>query len=175
MDKMDGNTNKKNLWNDIIGIGFSKVSVKTIVIWSVLLLTVYFIFTLVYGALGILPISTANESVAKMTKLQKLIFVFIFSVFVAPFFEEVVFRGYLFNWLKRLHVRTTIIVISTAFFWTIMHFLLGMDFNFPIFVYFLTMGALLCISRIRTSSLLTPLILHSVYNTASVIIILINN
>jgi hypothetical protein len=76
----------------------------------------------------------------------------------APILEELLFRGLIFNQLKKsFSIRNAILISSLLF--ALMH----LDFTFMGLSYFLW-GILLCISYYKTGSLFVPMVLHSLIN-----------
>lgn len=79
---------------------------------------------------------------------------------VAPIFEEVVFRGFLFQGLRATSLGTggTILVLTSI--WTLLH--AQPDPATMIFVFCL--GLVFAAARVRTGSLLVPIGLHGLFN-----------
>lgn len=80
------------------------------------------------------------------------------SMLFAPILEEVLYRGIIFNHLKKVcSVRNSIIISSLIF--ALMHF----EFSYLFFSYFM-LGIFFCISYYKTGSLLVSIIFHSFTN-----------
>jgi len=85
----------------------------------------------------------------------------------APFFEEFLFRGFLFEGLKHFlskitnaRIGTIITVISTAGIWAVIHMQYGWAEISSIFF----VGILLGIARLKTGSLYVPIAMHMMMN-----------
>jgi membrane protease YdiL (CAAX protease family) len=83
----------------------------------------------------------------------------------APLFEEIVFRGYLYGVIKR-HVGGLWAALTTAVLFAAVHQ------NLPAFPAYLLLGlALVCAYEI-TGSLWAPIVMHTLFNAISLVIIL---
>ncbi len=84
------------------------------------------------------------------------------AVFVAPIFEEIFFRGFLLQGLRRVLGDTWAVLISSLIF-AIIHFSVA---SFPLL---LILGIILGVMRIKTKSIWPGVILHSLNNLVSAI------
>lgn len=86
---------------------------------------------------------------------------FLSTVLIAPVFEELVFRGIIFQrWAYRWNVRVAIVLSSLVF--ALLHF------SFSTFI----VGIVLSLIYIRTRTLLIPIIMHALNNLLSTSIII---
>ena len=86
---------------------------------------------------------------------------FLFAIIVvAPLFEELFFRGFLFEGIRRSKLGNIGAVLITSLFWAGIH--LQYDL-FLIIILFFT-GIMLGIARLKTNSLYTTILLHSAMN-----------
>ncbi len=112
---------------------------------------------------------TKRELIIFLPKIEKLDLFFILNsigiVLTGPIIEEFVYRGIVFNYLKRhFNIRFAIIISSILF--ALIHF----DFSGQIIVKFIY-GLVFCISYQKTKSLTVPIILHIIINLFSRILI----
>jgi len=87
------------------------------------------------------------------------------AVLAAPLFEELVFRGFVFDGLSRSRLGAAGSVVVASFVWALEHFDYGVDHLFVVF----SLGLLLGAARVRTGSLWTPIIVHALWNVAAVV------
>ena len=84
------------------------------------------------------------------------------AVFVAPLFEETLFRGLLFPYLvKRGDLAGGTVLVSLLF--------AGMHFHLPSFVPLFLLSAVLCLAYWRTGSLWVGIGMHAIFNAVSII------
>ena len=87
---------------------------------------------------------------------------------VAPIFEEGMFRGFLFEGLRKTQLGDLGALALPTVFWAGMHFAyLPVPIFYPVLLAF---GAILCLARLRTGSLIAPIILHSLFNFVQVVL-----
>lgn len=132
---------------------------------SVLLGWVVFAFVLLQLAdlvtveLGRPPVPPVMETIIETTRYTTLLWFAL--VIAAPVFEEALFRGFLYEGLRRSRIGAGGTIVVTTLLWTLLH-VAQYD------QYFLTLialiGVLLGIARERTGSLYVPLAIHGVNN-----------
>jgi membrane protease YdiL (CAAX protease family) len=81
----------------------------------------------------------------------------------APFFEEIFFRGFLLEGLRRSFIGTTGAILFSSASWALIHMQYGM---FEIISIFL-IGILLSIAKLKTNSLYVPIAMHMLMNMAA--------
>lgn len=81
-------------------------------------------------------------------------------VIFGPVFEESFFRGFLFAGLQQSRIGATGAILLTSLFWSLSHIQYGVYELVSIFA----LGIVLGIMRLKTGSLLAPLITHSFFN-----------
>ena len=87
---------------------------------------------------------------------------------VAAIFEEGMFRGFLFEGLRKTQLGDLGALALPTVFWAGMHFAyLPVPIFYPVLLAF---GAILCLARLRTGSLIAPIILHSLFNFVQVVL-----
>lgn len=86
------------------------------------------------------------------------------AVALAPVYEEILFRGYLFPalWGKKITPWPAILVCGFLF--ALVH--LHLVSFFPLFL----LNIFLCMGYLRTGSILTPIIMHGIFNGTSLLI-----
>jgi len=83
-------------------------------------------------------------------------------VFMAPVFEEVFFRGFMFVGLRASRLGTIGTIIITSFCWAILH----IQYNLFGIIQILIMGLILGTVRHKTNSIWSPIIIHILWNAA---------
>jgi len=78
----------------------------------------------------------------------------------APFFEEFLFRGFLFEGLSRSKIGLPATIVLTSALWAIIHVQYGLFEIISIFF----VGIVLCLAKIKSQSLYAPIILHMMMN-----------
>jgi CAAX protease family protein len=84
-------------------------------------------------------------------------------VIMGPVAEEVVFRGFLLEGLRHSFLRGTGAVVVAAFLWASIHFQYETFYVGQVFVVGLLLGA----ARLRTRSILVPIVMHCFFNGIS--------
>lgn len=88
-------------------------------------------------------------------------------VIFAPIFEEVLFRGFLFEGFRQSKLGPIGAIGLTALGWSLLHIQYGFYGIATIFV----LGIVLGIVRIKTDSLWSPLIMHAFNNLVAMILV----
>lgn len=86
-------------------------------------------------------------------------------VIVAPFFEELLFRGFIFTGLRNSTLGTGGAIVMSSALWAIIHQQYG---SFELIFVFL-LGTVLAISRVASKSLYVPIILHMLNNLFAIV------
>ncbi len=147
----------KNYFNDIIDnkIDFLKILIIAIIssVFALLFLNIQeYLFDLANRELPI------NYGVYLLN--YKILIGFVFYATLPAIFEEIFFRGLIFDKLKLIYsVRNSIMISSVLFF--LMHLVYG---TFMSFVYILPLGVFLGYLRNRFNNLLFPIVSHFFYN-----------
>lgn len=87
------------------------------------------------------------------------------AVIMAPICEEVVYRGFVYQMLKQYSGRIAACILSALLF-SVIHGALVQ--SLPLFIF----GVVQCILFERTRSVCLPIIVHAIYNAASLLLIL---
>lgn len=94
-------------------------------------------------------------------------FALIVIIVLAPITEELLFRGYLHNWLKKFLGRNAALIFSSLAF-SLFHFSFGQGLsNIPILSSIFILGLFLGFIYERQNSLSAPILLHSLFNLTS--------
>ena len=88
-------------------------------------------------------------------------YLIIYSVIGAPFFEETIFRGFIYNTLKNKLRLPTAVFLTSAIFATI-------HYNFLQMFYIFGLGIALCLIYEATGSLFYPILIHSINNAIAI-------
>lgn len=84
-------------------------------------------------------------------------------VFAAPLFEEILFRGFMLSGFTRSQLGMSGAVLLSSAAWAVIHFQYGWYGTVTIFGF----GLLLGTARIKTGTLVTPLMIHAVANAVA--------
>ncbi len=87
------------------------------------------------------------------------------AVVMAPICEEVVYRGFIYQMLKQYSGRIVACILSALLF-SVIHGALVQ--SLPLFIF----GVVQCLLFEKTRSVLLPIVVHAIYNTASLLMIL---
>ena len=135
------------------------VRTTTLLGWVVFAFVVLQLADLVTVELGRSPVPPIMETMIETTRYTTLLWFAL--VIAAPVFEEVLFRGFLFEGLRRTRIGAGGTIVVTTLLWTLLH-------TAQYDQYFLTLialiGILLGIARERSGSLYVPLAIHGVNN-----------
>ena len=83
----------------------------------------------------------------------------------APLFEEAFFRGFLFIGLRQSRLGAVGAVLITAIFWAALH----LQYNLAGLIQILILGLVFGIVRLKTQSLWSTLLMHSLWNSAALL------
>ena len=87
---------------------------------------------------------------------------------LAPIFEEVFFRGFIFKGLERSALGAHGTIWLTSIFFAVIH----LQYNWQVMLLILPMGLLLGYSRHYSGSLIVPIVIHACNNTLSIFLTL---
>jgi len=79
--------------------------------------------------------------------------------FLGPAVEELLFRGFLFGWLQP-RIGTAFTIAATAASWAVLHY----EYSWQVILVIVVDGILLGLARWRTRSVITPIVMHMLYN-----------
>ena len=162
------NRQRGGSWANNFGIGFRQL--KKLVLSPVLYLA--FIPFLILAAKAwhlflqdILGLEIELQKVAQVI-VQELswlqILYILTAVFIAPFFEEIMFRGMVFPYLvKHAGLAKGTVLVSLLF--------AAMHFHLPSFLPLFLLAAVLCLAYWRTGSLWVGIGMHAIFNAVSIL------
>ena len=105
-----------------------------------------------------------------MSQMRALPLMYVSVVLVAPIAEELLFRGFVISGLERLKLpdSPSLAVGISAFLWAMLHLQYHAHEMFQIFL----LGVVLGFARLKTRSLVTPVVIHVVNNLAALLIVI---
>jgi membrane protease YdiL (CAAX protease family) len=144
-------------------LGLRRITGKTIFI----LLAIVAGMVVLSGGLNMLGGGSDNAAFAIDTYRTSVwpALLWISFVIVAPAFEETFFRGFLFVGFRQSRLGAIGAIGLTALFWALLHIQYDIYGMATIFV----MGIVLGIVRLKTGSLWSPLLMHSVWNLVGMV------
>ena len=140
-----------------------KISIRQVLYWSLAAL----IFTLSIDSLTYLqgrPV-VVEFMTSVYTSTSQLWLLYLALIITAPLFEELFFRGFLLTGLSQSRLGNTGAVIVTSLAWSVIH--LQYDL-YGVFTIFIT-GLLLGVARVKTGSVVTPILMHAIMNGIALI------
>ena len=94
-----------------------------------------------------------------------ILMVIIAVLLVAPIFEEVLFRGFMFAGIKESRLGARGAIVITALTWSVIHFQYDLYWIATIFV----LGIVLGMARLRTNSLYLTIAMHATVNAIAMV------
>lgn len=142
-----------------LNINSSKLS--TIII-SKGILSIFIWFAIVIIFVRIFP-ELETSFVDNVFQNSNPLLLFITICILTPIGEEMLFRGFLFKSFSNLlsPKNEMITVFITSFLFTMLHF----QYNIYILFFIFVLGIILGIARMKTSTILTPILMHIIYNS----------
>ncbi len=148
-------------------LSFSKkpLSVNIVILLSLLSIVIFFLIPLIVHPVSFFNSLHQGNINVVMPGIEKLNLSFIFfsigKVFIAPFIEEIIFRGIIYQVLKRSYSVWVSLFLSSLLF-SLVHF----DFSTTGILFFIY-GVLFCFVYEKTNTLLAPIFLHTSINFLS--------
>jgi uncharacterized protein len=93
------------------------------------------------------------------------LFLLITAGFIAPIFEEVFFRGFLFKNIENSRLGSVGAVIITSLLFAVIH----IQYDLYVMSVLIPVGFILGLSRLKTQSLFVPIAIHIINNSLSII------
>ncbi len=162
------NRRRGGSWADNFGMGFRQL--KKLVLSPVLYLASipFLILTakawhlFLQEVLGVeIDLQGVAQVIAQDLSWLQILYI-LMAVFIAPFFEELMFRGLLFPYLvKHAGLAKGTVLASLLF--------AAMHFHLPSFLPLLLLSAVLCLAYWRTGSLWVGIGMHATFNAVSIL------
>jgi uncharacterized protein len=111
----------------------------------------------------VLDVETINYIETYSYSGHPLFWAFIFVVILPPIFEELAFRGFLFNQLQKV-TNNNVTVIATAFIFALVHF------SFISFIWIFPFGIVLGYLRSKYKTLWLGIVIHFIHNLMIILI-----
>lgn len=143
-------------------LGFDKLPNKASFIYYNVALIGYFIFS--YFASDALGIKTPQSMINIYNTTDYLFLLFIAVVIAAPFFEELIFRGFIFKGLANSPLGVIVTIIITSVLFTLIH---AGQYDINILVVLFPLAVMLGVSRYSSSGIYLPIYLHFINNLYS--------
>ena len=140
------------------------VRTATLLGWLVFAVLLLLLADLATVELGRSPVPPVMETIIETTRYTTMLWVAL--VIAAPVFEEVLFRGFMFEGLRRTRIGAWGTIAVTTLLWTLLH--VG-QYDQYFLVLIALIGILLGYARERTGSLYVPLAIHAVNNLLSIL------
>lgn len=142
--------------------GLEPFLIRDLVSWFLVLVVVTLAFTLITW---LFSHETPDYMLQIWQSSDNVLLLIIAIAVVAPIFEELLFRGFIFTGLRNSTLGTGGAIVMSAALWTIIHQQYGAFELISIFL----LGILLAISRVASKSLYVPIILHMLNNLFAVV------
>jgi membrane protease YdiL (CAAX protease family) len=156
--------NRRKITTAAAYLGFDKWPDRSTFINFNLAIFAYFIFS--YFASSALSIKTPQSMIDIYNSTDYLWLLFIAVVIIAPIFEELLFRGFIYKGLESspLGIVGTIIITSVLF--TMIH---SGQYDLSILLVLFPLAVIISLSRYRSGGIYLPIYLHFVNNLYSAV------
>ncbi len=145
-------------------LGLKKISIKT-ALAAIGITVVYLgLATVVETLLGVQNDETIVNQIYDTSISPPLFWIAV--IIFAPLFEEALFRGFLFEGLRRSRLGIYGAVMLTAFGWAILH---GLQYNIIGIIYIFLLGIIMGVVRWKTNTIWSTFIMHAVVNLVATI------
>jgi membrane protease YdiL (CAAX protease family) len=145
-------------------LGVTPVSWKQMQPWLWLAFGYVFvsgIITTVYDTL-----SEPTQVLDPLAMLDPSVLLFVTVVIAVPMWEELLFRGFIFEGLKNSPMGVNGAILMSAVWWAGMH----TNYNLGGLIVILVFGIILGLARARFNSVLLPIVMHAIYNGVILVI-----
>jgi len=138
-------------------VGLRRLSIKTLLFWLAITLGI----VALSGSIGFILKRPPDEFAIRLyaTSAWPPI-LWIAIIIFAPAFEEILFRGFLFEGFRQSRIGTVATIVLMAVIWSLLHIQYGLFELTTIFIGGLVLG----IARLKTNSLWSPLLMHAFFN-----------
>ncbi len=148
---------KRISWRHVMGYGF----------FGVLLAA------MVFGIEHFFHLQQAQIWDAKLLNVMPLLLplMMINLVILAPLYEEVLFRGYVFSACEKSHLPLSLTVILTALIWSVLH----IQYSLAIMSLIMLIGVILAIVRYYAKNIIPSLVIHMFFNGVQLLLVMLNH
>jgi membrane protease YdiL (CAAX protease family) len=156
--------NRKKITTAAAYLGFDKRPNRSTFINFNLAMLAYFIFS--YFASSTLAIETPQSMIDIYNSTDYLWLLFIAVVIIAPIFEELLFRGFIYKGLERSPFGIVGTIIITSILFTMIH---SGQYELSILLILFPLAVIIGLSRYRSGGIYLPIYLHFVNNLYSAV------
>jgi uncharacterized protein len=150
-------------------LGLRRISLKTVLVSLGVLIGLSLILDVLENALGV-PTSRNEQFYSELYNNVWPPLFWIGIVIIGPVFEEVLFRGFLFEGFRHSRLGVVGTIILTSMVWSLLHLPDNLFTIGGIFILGLALGFM----RFRSNSLWSPLFMHSCQNLIATILMTLN-
>jgi len=143
---------------------FNPISWGTVWRWMLVLLALLLFESFAIEALGVEEIPSFMMNIEYPSALSMWVLLFA-VIFMAPLVEEIVFRGFLLKGFSQTFMGAYGAIVVTSLLWAMLHMQYELAYVAVIFVVGLVFGY----ARLKTNSILTPLMMHFVMNLVATV------
>jgi len=143
---------------------FNPISWGTMGRWMLVLLALLLFESFAIDALGVEEIPSFMMNIEYPSVLSMWVLLFA-VIFMAPLVEEVVFRGFLLKGFSQTFMGAYGAIVVTSLLWAMLHMQYELAYVAVIFVVGLVFGY----ARLKTNSILTPLMMHFFMNLVATV------
>ena len=154
--------NKRKVTTAAAYLGFDKFPSKATFINFNLAILAYFIFS--YFASNALGIETPQSMISIYNSTDYLWLLFFAVVIIAPIFEELIFRGFIFKGLASSPLGVIGSIIITSVLFTLIH---SGQYDLFILIILFPLAVIIGLSRYRSGGIYLPIYLHFANNLYS--------
>lgn len=139
-------------------LGLNAIAPRTIFIWIGIVTLFALASDVVTRFLGRPVVPEFMVQVYETVSVAPLLWIAL--IVAAPLFEEVLFRGFLFEGFQHSKLGPIGTILLTSLGWTVLHLQYGVYELGTIFV----LGILFGVARLQTTSIYPPLVMHALFN-----------
>ncbi|MCL2149553.1 MAG: CPBP family intramembrane metalloprotease [Dehalococcoidia bacterium] len=144
-------------------LGFKSISWRTILLLTLLVSTILATILIIGNCLGDNGDADFSAEIYRNSGFLPLLW--LATIFFAPIFEELFFRGFLFVGLRASRLGPTATVVLTSLLWAALH----IQYSLFGIIQILAMGLVLGTVRHKTDSIWSPLLIHILWNSAAIL------
>lgn len=143
-------------------LSFNNTSIKNLILWVTI--TLFLLVIKGISSIFIIDSSSSKDFVSKMlTTSHSIILIYISVGIIAPIFEELMYRGFLFKGLQYSKLGPIGAILITSLIWSVVH----VQYDIINIIFIFLIGITLGIARLKTHSIYVPIAMHIFINLAS--------